>query len=94
MEMKTDEKVFQERFGRMFPGKRLLAVQLNGFSHIVFYDGGSKNHEIERMSVNCAPEQKTETVNCDRAKAFFLGYPHYCYQNNAKEICYVLPRER
>jgi len=87
----NSKEILKERFERLYPGKRLLAIQLNGFNHSIFYDNGSSNDEIEiaRYS-NFAPEIKELTPLGE----MFEGYPNGNYQGNAEEIMYVNPKER
>ena len=40
------KKEFRERWNRLFPDKRLLAVQLNGFTHTIFYDEKSPRAKV------------------------------------------------
>jgi len=91
--------ILLKKFNRLFPDKRLLAIQLNGFSHSIYCDGKTKESPIEKLGYSgCAPEIITDTFNSDRIKAFFcfpdglLG--HNSYQENPVEIVYVHPRER
>jgi hypothetical protein len=87
----TDKQILKERFEAAYPGKRLLAIQLNGFNHTIFFDGGkpSDEIEIERYS-NFAPE----IGELKPLGAIFEGYPNGNYQGNAEEILYVGPKER
>ena len=90
--MKTLKETFQDRFNKLYEGKRLLAIHLDGFSHSVIFDNGSKENEIEHESYSgCAPELYDQN---SRVAKLFTGIAHFCYQNNAEEICYVLPQER
>ncbi len=86
-----EKQLLKERFEKNHPGKRLLAIQLNGFNHSVFYDDGDKNSEIQisRYS-NYAPEIK----ELNPLGEMFDGFSNMSYQNNAKEIMYVKPEER
>jgi hypothetical protein len=86
-----EKELLRERFEKNYPGKRLLAIQLNGFNHSVFYDDGSKESEVQisRYS-NYAPEIK----ELNPLGEMFDGFPNMSYQNNAKEIMYVKPEER
>lgn len=84
-----------ERFKELFTGKRLLAVQLDGFSHKIVYDDGSKDSAVKFIGYSSySPEQKTDDFNTDEAIQFFRDVPHHEYQNNADEIVYVQPSER
>jgi hypothetical protein len=85
------KKHLEERFAELYPKKRLLAVQLNGFTHSVFYDNGRKNSDvqIDRMSFY-APEQSWS----EQALQLFEGISHNDYQNNAEEIVWVKPSDR
>lgn len=90
---KNDLKAtFQDRFSKLYPNKRLLAVQLNGFNHTIFADDGTGEGEVEIIRHNPnAPEQGQLTPESTK---FFEGYPTYQYQGNPKEILYVHPNKR
>lgn len=94
--MKDLRQNLQQKFLRLYKnGERLLAIQLNGFSHTIFYDYGNAENEIsiERVSAYLSTHEKDQSFT-DRATALLLGLAHYEYQNNAKEIVYVAPSER
>lgn len=81
------KKRFKENFDKKC---RLLAIQLNGFSHKIFYDRGSKNTNIEVLEFS-----HYTANNPNGAKAtFFKGIPHYIYQDNPLELIYIQPDER
>lgn len=82
---------FNNTFKRLFPGKRLLAIHLDGFSHSILYDSGKKTDEIEIAYYSgCAPEQNKD----DRVTLLLGQFPHFCFQNNAQEVIFVHPEER
>lgn len=85
------KKVLKERFEKLYPERRLLAIQLNGFSHSVFYDYGDATERIHvgRFS-HCDPHQPILQVE----KALFYDVPNYPYQNNAVEYVYLMPEDR
>lgn len=95
------KKEFKERWNRLFPGKRLLAVQLNGFTHSIFYDEKSPRAKVVKgeckqlVYSGCMSngEAKSYGMNEDNVVEFFKGYPNYQYQNNAIEIVYVMPKD-
>jgi hypothetical protein len=89
--MMKNRQILMERFEKNYPGKRLLSIHLNGFSHAVFYDNGSPEDEIKiaRYS-NFAPEIK-ELMPLGE---MFEGYPNEKYKKNAEEIVYLDPKER
>ena len=81
----------QQRFEELYPDKRLLAIQLNGFSHAAFFDNGNTDDEIEIVRYSAyAPEQPV----LQKGKKMFEHIPHYTYQGNAIEIIYIMPGER
>jgi len=80
-----------ERFNRLYPNKRLLAVYLNGFTHRVIYDDGNANSDIEYEHYSGNMPEGNWT---DRAKAMFIGIGHNQYQGNAEELLYVKVDER
>lgn len=95
----TDRDIFKERFERLYEGKRLLAVQLDGFTHRVIYDDFKGNEKPIRDKIQTEvfsgcmgnEEARSYGMNSDRVIEFFEGYPNYKYQNNAQEIVYVMP---
>ena len=95
------KKEFKERWKRLFPNKRLLAVQLNGFTHSIFYDEQKPRAEVKRELVrhlvysDCMSqaEAKSYGMNDDNVVEFFAGFPNCQYQNNAQEIVYVMPKK-
>ncbi len=81
----------KKKFKEIYTGKeRLLAIQLDGFSHAIVYDHG-KNSEVkfDRFS-HCMPEGGWSS----RASQFFKDISNSAYQNNAKEFIFVLPAKR
>ena len=94
MEYVNDRKLFDlfsERFEKLYPGKRLLAVNLNGFSHTVFYDHGTATDEIliDKYSGNM-PEGPWSI----EATKFFVGIGHMTYQVQPEELVFVGINER
>jgi hypothetical protein len=92
----NNKELFQQRFKELFPESRLLAIQLNGFTHTAYFDNGNKQSGIQSYAFsnylsNC--EIKDLTTN-GKFKELFSGFSHYSYQNNATEIVYILPNER
>ena len=92
IENKGPKELFAKRFKKLFPEQRLLAVQLNGFSHSVYFDEGTKDSSIKSLNISfCMPEGNFDP----RLRLLFLGFEgHHQYQNNAKEIVYVTPEAR
>lgn len=88
----------KERFERLFKDCHLYCVQLNGFSHTIFYkDKDGKKHIAKYSGYASSCEYEKETLYedgvyrsyCeDKTKVFFMGYPNYQYQNNAKELIF------
>jgi len=88
---KKDKEILKSRFELGHPGKRLLAIRLNGFNHTVFCDSGTveSNVEVYRFS-NYAPENNSLLP----LVGLFDGYPNGAYQGNAVEFVYVKPEDR
>jgi hypothetical protein len=87
----TQKQVLKQRFKKLYPGRRLLAVQLDGFSHAVVFDGGNRDSKVTRESFSgCMPEGRWSAG----AAGMFAGIGHNEYQNNPKEIIFLLPEER
>ena len=88
--MKHNLKEFlQEQFDQVFGEQyRLLAVHLDGFSHAVIYDEGTKDSPIYRKS-------SSAYIVIDEEAFEMLGQiPHYSYQGNPEEIIYLTPLQR
>jgi hypothetical protein len=90
--MKTIKETLKARFKASYPaGARLLAVQLDGFSHAVIFDGGKASSPVQReIFSGCMPEGKFPS----RAAAVLGPVGHSAYQGNPKEIIYTLPGDR
>jgi len=85
------KKELKALFKKIYPGRRLLAVQLNGFTHRVIFDGGKKADPVEAESFShCMPEGPWPAT----AQRFFAGIGHSLYQNNAQEILFIAPERR
>ena len=98
MTKQEKRRELKERFERLYKGKRLLAIQLDGFTHRVIFDNGSKDSKIEQETYSAYlgsydSYDRTNT-NTDKVKCLFIGYPNYSYQNHAEELCYIAPNER
>lgn len=83
---------FLEKFNELYESKRLLAVQLNGFNHTLFYDNGDGNSQVEIDRFSIYTEMGTQ-----KAKKFFkdlsLDY-HYNFKHEPEEIIFLNPEER
>ena len=93
MQTKTQLKArLQARFKKVYPkGLRLLAVQLDGFTHSVIFDRGSRQSAVVRDSFShCMPEGNWSK----ESKEFFKDIPNYIYQNDAQEYIFILPENR
>jgi hypothetical protein len=94
------KKEFEKRFYELFNGYRLLAIQLNGFSHSAIVDKGDSSSRIERWEFTNYmgyDEKKAYGKNMNHDKKLsilFDGFGHLSYQHNAKEIIYLNPNER
>lgn len=85
------KKEIQENFNKLYKSKRLLAVQLNGFSHKVFYDNGTKDSVIIVDEYSPWTKMQRQT---DNAKSLLQWYSTYEYKRNPKEIIYINKEER
>lgn len=86
-----DKTKLEKRFKNIFNDKRLLAVQLNGFSHRLVIDSGSKASQVEYIEFShCMPEGNWN----HKAMEFFKDIPNYNYQNNPKEHLFIHPDKR
>lgn len=96
-----------ELFQKYFPGKRLLALQLDGFSHRVIYDDVPNTPKAHAIVVSFCMGQWEELEHVKaagndvrlqkRARDFLAeaGFGgHASYQGNPKEIIFVEPEDR
>lgn len=91
-EEETNKKIKKElkkRFKNVFDKKcRLLAIQLNGFSHKIFFDTGANTPiQIKEYS-------HYTTTAATAIASIFKGFYHSMFQNNPKEIVYISPQNR
>lgn len=85
-------KEFEEHFKKVLPGKRLLAVSLDGFSHSAWYDSGKNTDKIEQLWYSgCAPENPHNTL---LSKALLGMYSHVYYQNDPFYHVWVRKEDR
>lgn len=89
--MRNNRQELQARFKELYPKKRLLAIQLNGFNHTVFFDNGSRTSpiEIERYSPYTVMDGQTQNT-----EKLFLGFSCYAYKGNPIEYVYKKPEDR
>jgi len=94
------KKEFKEKFDSLFSGYRLLAIQLNGFSHSAIVDKGDSSSRIERWEfTNYMSDWEKVAYNTNmnherKLKELFDGFSHSQYQNNAMELIYIYPSKR
>lgn len=96
----TTKEIFKQRFEKIYKGHRLLAIQLDGFTHRVIYDEleGNANpvkgkcHADTYSSCMSNEEARSYGMNNEKVCELFAGYGNSAYQNNAQEIIYVMPR--
>lgn len=94
-----NKQEFKKRFKELYPGMRLLCIQLDGFTHRVYYDELKGNEKPikgkckreEYSSCMSQGEAQQYGLNNDRVCKLFEGVPNYQYQNNPKELIYVEP---
>lgn len=81
----------QKTFTQLMPKHRLLAAKLDGFSHTIYYDKGSKDDDVKAASYSAySPEQKFEVI----AAQVFKNIPHYNYQGNPATFIWIDPEDR
>ena len=97
-----EKQELKERFERLFKGCTIYCVQLDGFSHALYYkDEKGQRHHADYSAYYSERHDAEEymrytkdgkailySFNMDRVKAFFIGFAHYCYQHNAQEIIF------
>lgn len=89
--MRNNRQELQARFKELYPKKRLLAIQLNGFNHTVFFDNGKATDsiEVERYSPYTVMDKQTQNT-----EKLFLGFSCYVYKGNPIEYVYKKPEDR
>jgi hypothetical protein len=86
------KKDFKAMYG---DNTRLLAVQLDGFSHAVVYDSGGASSPviIERYSPHLSSFERTGQYT-QNAEKLLNQFSTYQYKHNPKEIIYTMPYDR
>lgn len=101
-----DTKIL-ESFKKLFPDKRLLAIQLDSFSHRIIYDDIPKTPKAHAIEVSFCmglweelehAKAAGKDVRLQKLARDFLaenGFDHHLdYYNNATEIIFVDPEDR
>jgi len=103
---KEDLELELKKFQEFFPRKRLLALQLDGFSHHVIYDDIPKTPKAHSIEVSFYMSESEELSHCmgdenrylqKAARGFLtaIGFnSHISFQGNPTEIIYVNPEDR
>lgn len=94
-------------FHSKFPDKRLLALQLDGFSHRVIYDDVPRTPKAHAVDISFCMGQIEEIEHAKargddvrvvwRMREFLeeAGYSgHWQYQGNPTEVILVMPEDR
>lgn len=85
------------KFNKLYENCDLFAIQLNGFTHTIFYKDRRGTKHIDRYSAYASEEHEESTLcsdgsfrafNEDKIKILFLGVPHYSYKYNPQELIY------
>lgn len=89
------KREIKKAFKELYPEHRILAVQLDGFSHKVYFDAGSKDTpvQVEYYSPHLSTYERSR-LDTDRARALLEAYPTYAFKGNAQEILFLTPEER
>lgn len=93
--MENITKTLKERFSKLYKNCEPLAFQLDGFTHNVYFLDYEdlKVKKEETSGYMSGSEKALYKEMTDRCSMLFLNIPHYCYQNNAKEIIIHEPGE-
>ena len=97
-----NKKDFKTRFNKLFKGCTLYCIQLDGFSHAIYYkDKGGQRHHCDYSLYYSERNDKDEymryttdgkailySFNLDIVKEFFNGLGHLCYKHNAQELIF------
>ena len=103
----AERKRLEAAFAAKFPDKRLLALQLDGFSHRVIYDDVPRSEKVHAFDVSFCmgaweelgyARARGEDVCAQRLAREFLeevGYSsHLKYQDHPVEVILVEPEDR
>ena len=91
MQTVPNKTYLKKRFKELYSAPaRLLAVQLDGFSHRLIYDTGKRSAIQAESFSHCMPEGNWSS----RAASFFHDISNAGYQNNAREIMFLTPAQR
>lgn len=89
------KNILKKKFEEAYPGKRLLAVHLDGFSHSIIYDSGTKDSDIEQEHYSGYMSQsEKDHYGMGKVESVLGDIGHRSYQNKAEEIIYVMPNKR
>jgi hypothetical protein len=91
MEKNNLVELVEQRFNVLFEGKRLLGLKLDGFSHMLAYDGGDAEDDVEYLTyTSYAPEIPQDK----KAAVIFNGIGHMSYQGNPFVHYWFTPNQR
>lgn len=86
------KKIFKDRFNLYFKGCKLAAVQLDGFTHKIFYvNADGKRGRLVYSGCMSQQEARGYGWNDARAVCFFAGFYNADFQGNAVELVYMKP---
>jgi hypothetical protein len=88
-----NKQELEKRFNELYPGKRLLEINLNGFYHSIWYDDGSRNSEVQQ-EISSNYLAVGEFPMYPKAMKLFEGYLNSQYQNNDETLNYIKPEKR
>jgi hypothetical protein len=85
-----EKTILKERFYKLFEGCELFAIQLNGFTHKIYFKDENKRRKIGIYCPSAAAQKIGDTVEQDtpRINKLFNGFATWQYQGNAKELIY------
>ena len=95
----TAKAQFKKDFEKVFKGCKLYCLQLNGFSHTIFYKDSKGYKHIGVYSGYASPcecdDEETlyddnvyRSYSTQQLKELLGNFGHWCYQHNAKEIIF------
>ena len=92
----------KKRFNEVYKGCELFAIQLNGFSHKVFYKDTENKKHIDTFSAYSLEQKEKASLsqdgiyrsfNDEKAQALLSLYAHSNYQGCAQEIAFKSANE-
>lgn len=94
------KKEFKKRWTELNTGKRLLAIELDGFTHRVIFDDEKPKsthlstywHSESYSSCMSQTEANYYNMNSELTRKLFAGFSNASFQGKFVELVYIRPR--